>query len=97
MNIGAWIDRQGRQVPPEFRPRLLATGPVSPGALLAAAEREASSCAAGDPGDRESAFSLLAADAYVTYACQLALVDGADASTLVDMAKRVAHGWWRGS
>ena len=96
MNIDAWIDRQGRQVPTEFRPRLPATGPVSPDALLAAAELEVACCAAGDPGDRESAFSLLAADAYVTYACQLALVDGADASTLMDMAQRVAQGWWKG-
>ncbi len=96
MNIPAWIGRQGCQVPAEFRPRLLANGPVSPDALLAAAEREVACCAAGDPGDREAAFSLLAADAYVTYACQLALEDGADASRLMEMAQRVAQGWWRG-
>ena len=93
-SIGDWIDRRARPVPAELRPHLSATGPVSPDALLAAAEREVEGCAPGNPRDREAAFELLAADAYVTYACALATERGADASTLRGIARRVAHGWW---
>ncbi len=94
VSIGEWIDRSERPVPAEFRPHLSAGGPVSPDTLLAAAEREVSGCAAGNPRDRRTAFSLLAADAYVTYACALAIVEGAEVPALARTARRVAHGWW---
>lgn len=94
MTIGEWIDRSERPVPAEFRPHLSAGGPVSPDTLLAAAEREVSGCAAGNPRDRRTAFSLLAADAYVTCACALAIVEGAEVPALAKTARRVAHGWW---
>ena len=94
MTIGEWIDGRERPVPVEFRPHLSAGDPVSPEALLTAAEREVSGCAVESPRDRSAAFTLLAADAYVTYACTLAMMEDADASTLRGAARRVAHGWW---
>ncbi|MDE2654817.1 MAG: hypothetical protein F4087_06280 [Gemmatimonadetes bacterium] len=94
MTIGQWIDGRERAVPDEFRPHLSAGGPVSPDALLAAAEREVTGCAVENPRDRSAAFTLLAADAYVTYACALMIVEGAGASTLKGTAQRVARGWW---
>lgn len=94
MTIGQWIDGRERAVPNEFRPHLSAGGPVSPDTLLAAAEREVTGCAVENPRDRRAAFTLLAADAYVTYACELAMMQDADAATLKGTAQRVAHGWW---
>ena len=94
MTIGEWIDGRKRPVPAEFRPHLSAGGPVSPDALLKAAEQEVAGSAAGNPRDRSAAFTLLAADAYVTYACALAMMEDADASALKETARRVAHGWW---
>ena len=92
--IGEWIDRSERPVPAEFRPHLSAGGPVSPDTLLAAAEQEVRGCAAGNPRDRRTAFSLLAADAYVTCACALAIEEGAEVPALAETARRVAQGWW---
>ena len=94
MTIGEWIDRRERPVPPEFRPHLSASGPVSSDALLAAAERRVTGCGVENARDRRAAFSLLAADAYVTYACTLAMMEDTDASTLRGTARRVARGWW---
>ncbi|MCY4572048.1 MAG: hypothetical protein OXF01_04535 [Gemmatimonadetes bacterium] len=94
MTIGEWIDGRVRPVPVEFRPHLSVGGPVSPDGLLAAAERKFTDCAVDSPRDRGAAFSLLAADACVTYACTLAMTEDADASTLRGAARRVAHGWW---
>ena len=93
MTIGEWIDRRVRQVPPEFRPHLTAAGPVSLDALLAAAEREVEVGMAQAPRDRTAAFALLAADAYVTYACEVAIAEGGDGASLGDVVRRVAHGW----
>ena len=92
--INEWIDQRERPVPPEFRPHLSADGPVSPDALLTGAEREVTGCAVENPRDRKAAFALLAADAYVTYACTLVMMEDADASTLKGTARRVAHRWW---
>ncbi len=93
VTIGEWIDQRPSPVPSELRPHLSASVPVSPDALLVAAEREVTGCAAGSPRDRRAAFTLLAADAYVTYACALAMMEGADAVMLKRVARRVAHGW----
>lgn len=94
MTIGDWIDRRERPVPHEFRDHLSVAGPASPDTLLTAAEREITGCTVQNPRDLGAAFSLLAADAYVTYACALAMMEDADASTLTETARRVAYGWW---
>ena len=94
MTIGDWIDQRERPVPSEFRSHLSVGGPASPHILLRAAEREITGCTVENPRDLGAAFSLLAADAYVTYACALAMMEDADASRLTETARRVAHGWW---
>ncbi len=94
MTIGEWIDRRERPVPGEFRPLLGAAGTASLHGLLGAAEEEVANCAARAPGDRQAAFHLLAADAYVTYASMLAVVEGAGAEALREAVDRVARGWW---
>ena len=94
MTIGEWIDRRGRPVPADFRPLLGAAGPVSLDGLLGAAEEEVANCAALATGDRQAAFHLLAADAYVTYASMLAVVESGDAEALREVVGRVARGWW---
>lgn len=94
MTISEWIDRREHAVPAQFRPWLAADGPVSRDSLLDAAGQELKKCAAHSPRDRRAAFHLLAADAYVTYACMLDLTEGADGHALEEVARRVAQGWW---
>lgn len=94
MTIGEWIDQRERPIPRKFRRSLGAGGPVSLRALIGAAEQEVSKCAPHTPRDREAAFRLLAADAYVTFACVLAVTEGGDAGTLREAARQVARGWW---
>ncbi|MDE2762940.1 MAG: hypothetical protein OXQ94_00645 [Gemmatimonadota bacterium] len=95
MTIAEWIDRRGRPVPAAFRPYLKAEGPVSLDALIGAAEAELHACAGGASGDRAAAFSLLAADAYFSYACIWALTEG-DACDLRIIAERIVRAWTPG-
>ena len=95
MTIAEWIESRGRAVPAAFRPYLNAEGPVSLGALIGAAEVELHACAGGASGDRAAAFSLLAADAYVSYACLWALTEG-DAGDLGLVAERIVRAWTPG-
>lgn len=95
MTIGEWIDRCERPVPPRLRRRLTAEGPVSVDALLHAAEAEARDCAARSRRDREAAFTLLAADAYITYACLRVVRKDGDCRALRDITGRVAGAGWR--
>ncbi len=95
MTIGEWIDRSGPPVPATFRRLLDAEGAVSTEALLQAAEREAPACRTGVPRDRASAFSLLGADAYITYACLWAVQYGGTSQDLRGMTTRVAEAAWR--
>lgn len=76
MTIDEWIDSRGGSVPSALRGRLRAQGQVSPTALLDAAIVELEAVERGDPADRATAFSLLAADAYVTYACLWEVAEG---------------------
>ena len=76
MTIGEWIDSRGGGVPPALRSRLRAQGQISLTALLGAATVELEAVERGDPADRATAFSLLAADAYVTYACLWEVTEG---------------------
>ena len=92
MTIGAWIDGCGRPLPDAFRGHLTAEGPVSLDALLDAAEAELRACAGGAAPERTAAFSLLAADAYVTYACLWALKEGAPGD-LGRITERITREW----
>ena len=76
VTIGEWIDSRGGSVPSALRSRLRAQGEVSLTALLDAAIVELEAVERGDPADRATAFSLLAADAYVTYACLWEVTEG---------------------
>ena len=93
MTIGEWIDGQERAVPVGFRSWLTAAGPVSLDALLDAADCEVVKHAAHSNRDREAAFHLLAADAYLTYACALGVAEGTDGEALGELARRVARRW----
>lgn len=86
-----WIDAQEPTVPQAFRPYLETCGPASPDGFASAAAVAMKACADADPGDRAAAFSLLAADAFVTYACQLALLNGGGGSELRRIARQVAE------
>ena len=92
MNIGTWIDECSRPLPDALRGHLTADGPVSLDALLDAAEAELHACAGGASPERTAAFSLLAADAYVTYACLWALTEGAPGD-LSRITERITREW----
>lgn len=96
MTISEWIDRCGRPVPPDFRSCLDAEGPASLANLLAAAEKEMRAYRAVDPADRRAAFALLAADAYLTYACLRAVRESGGAG-LADITERIAREWAPGN
>lgn len=93
MTIAEWIDRSGRSVPAAFRPSLDAEGTASAEALLQASEREARACRPEVSRDRAAAFSLLGADAYITYACLWAVRNGGGSEDLEKMTTRVAAPW----
>ena len=96
MTIAEWIDRRDRPVPAAFRSFLTAEGPVSLADLLDAAETEMRAYRAGDKRDREAAFALLAADAYLTYAC-LRAVTGSGGDALAGITERIARAWTPGN
>ena len=93
MKIGEWIDQRDRHVPAALRSRLRAGGTATPEALLRAAEAELEVCAGLTRKDRAAAFALLAADAYLTYACLLAAARGDTGETLREVTRRTAKGW----
>lgn len=93
--VRGWLGERLDEVPPELLRRLdlaPAEGRETVRETLTRRGLEALSEAAGRPGrDREAAFRLLAADAYLTYACE-ATVEEADVETaLVDLIRLVAH------
>lgn len=92
MTIAEWIDRQDRPVPAAFRSFLNAEGPVSITDLLSAAEAEVLAYATGDMRSRDAGFTLLAADAYLTYACLLAVREGGGVA-LGEITERIAREW----
>lgn len=91
VTIGEWIDQREPPVPRAFRPCLEAAGPATPDGFATAAAAAMRACAAKDPRDRAAAFSLLAADAFITYACQMVLLDGGGGRELRRIARRVAE------
>lgn len=91
MTIAAWIGQRDRSVPGALRIRLRADVPVSLATLLRAGEEELA--ASVRQGGRPAAFSLLAADAYVTYACLWAVLEGEDRAALRQVTERLVRGW----
>ena len=80
--VEAWLSRRTPGIPPAFLPRLLGYGEDDaswPG--LSQRGEEALKEALRTPtGNRENAFHLLAADAFLTYACEaLARVEDVEA------------------
>ena len=96
MTIAEWIDQRDRPVPAAFRAFLTAEGPMSLANLLGAAETEMRAYRAADMGDREAAFALLAADAYLTYAC-LRVVTGSGGDALAGITERIVRAWTPGN
>ncbi len=92
MTIAEWIDRQGRPVPAAFRSFLSAERPVSLANLLAAAQAEMDAYTTGDMRSRDAGFALLAADAYLTYACLRAVRENGGAA-LTGITERIATEW----
>ena len=91
MTIPEWIAQHERRVPDAFRFCLRAEAPASLATLVRAAEAELA--AYGDAGDRGAAYPLLAADAYITYACLWAVLEEDDGGILRRVAERVVRGW----
>lgn len=94
MNIAEWISQRERPVPDTFRFGLPADAPASRAALVDAADEALSAC--GDDDDRSAAYALLAADAYITYACLWAVLEDEDLGTLRDVTERVVRAWGAG-
>ena len=103
MTVREWIEGRRRPVPgplrdhPAFQ-RCLAAGEdgVDVQALVRAAEAEIVRARTGSRRDHEAAFSLLAADAFITYACLWMAEQGdLDAEDLAGLVARVAGADWR--
>lgn len=91
MTIPEWIAQCERRVPDAFQFCLRTEAPASLATLVRAAEAELAAYA--DAGDRSAAYALLAADAYITYACLWAVLEEDDCGTLREVAERVVCGW----
>ena len=91
MTIAEWIGQRDRAVPDALRGRLRANAPVSLAALLRPGEEELT--ASVRERGRPAAFSLLAADAYVTYACLWAVLEGEDHGALRRATERLVRSW----
>ena len=92
MTIAEWIDQRDRPIPAAVRSYLNAEGPASLDNLFAAADTEIRAYAAGDTRSRDAGFALLAADAYLTYACLWAVRESGG-SSLHRITERVAREW----
>ena len=92
MTITEWMDRQDRPVPAAFRSFLNAEGSVSLANLFAAAGKQMHAYAGGDMRSRNAGFALLAADAYLTYACLWAVRESGGVA-LTDIIERIATEW----
>lgn len=73
MKIGDWVDASVPAVPTAIRRRLRADGAASAEGFAEAAASAMEEALACGPAERRGAHLLLAADAYVTWACLLAL------------------------
>ena len=94
MTIAEWVSQRERRVPDAFQFGSRADAAVSLAALVDAAEEALSTC--GEDHDRRAAYALLAADAYITYACLWAVLEEEDLGTLGDVAERVVRVWGAG-
>ena len=76
MTIEQWVQGQVPPVPEAFRPALSSAEEATFDGLLNAARTEFERAREGRGRDRDQAFHLLAADAYLTYACAAVLEGG---------------------
>ncbi len=93
-DLGRWIDARRPAVPDAFRPWLEAK-PVEGVSVESLAVHGLSALEAVDVAkrlDREAAFRLLAADAFLTYACEGAADEASVVSSLEGVLERLAVG-----
>ena len=90
--IRDWVKTRDPRVPEPFRPFLDASEPPSVEGLVTAARRELGRSLQIEAGDRHGAFALLAADAYLTYACERAVEDGGGPAELKQVLSRLLEG-----
>ncbi len=88
-----WIERRKSLVPDGFRPFLEDERPDSVEALLATAEAKLDVATGAGARDRDAAFPLLVADAFVTYACLRTILDGGGSEELERIARRIGGRW----
>lgn len=94
--LKAWLEANRPPVPPPFLSRLLAAGEADSAAVGEVARarcRPALAAALAQGGERKGAFRLLAADAWITYACESALaLDDPEAELLAVLTEVLAAG-----
>lgn len=94
MTLAAWIDARRPPVPVGFGDWMRPEEPSAPaGVESLAREAEAALSRALEPRGRprRGAFDLLAADGFLTWACEAALESGDPAGTLEELIRRVCR------
>lgn len=89
-----WLRERTPPVPDAFGPWMRPVRPAAPASVEALAEEALEALAAAlDPGDlpRRGAFRLLAADAFVTYACEAALEEEDPVKVLDTLVRRLTE------
>lgn len=89
--IRDWVTDRMPPVPLDFAAHLDAEDPVSVDGMIAASKR-ALGVAMHGADSRNEAFALLAADAYVTWACALTLSAGGGADQLEGLVVPLVEG-----
>jgi hypothetical protein len=93
MTLGEWMDARVPPVPVPFRAWMVPEAPdgeVSVGALAREAEASLERAVQGETRPRDGAFDLLAADGFLTYACEAALEAENPAEALDELIRRFA-------
>lgn len=92
-SVPDWLTKAEPPVPEEFAARLElapATGP-DPDRLVSAAEESLERALEPDGRERRGAFDMLAADGFLTYACEEALEADDPAPVLAAMVRRIGR------
>lgn len=92
--VRVWLDERASEVPREFLPWLqdgaADEGETVPEALARRGVAALAEAAARPGRNREAAFRLLAADAYLTYACEATVEESDVDAGLADLIRLVA-------